>query len=96
MWDWSGEHQNALEELKKTLTSDVVRSYFDSSKRSELLVDSSSIGLGTVLTQVDQGGQIYTIAYSSNALSPPEQQDSQTEREALAVQWGCSYLHLCI
>ena len=49
-WEWKTEHQEAFEKLKKILTSDIVMSYFDINKKTELLVDASPVGCGAVLT----------------------------------------------
>ena len=37
-------HQAALERLKRSLTSDEVKAYFDHSNKSILLVDASPVG----------------------------------------------------
>ncbi|XP_073520082.1 uncharacterized protein [Phyllobates terribilis] len=61
---------------------------------TELIVDASPVGLGAILTQVSKAGNVSTISYASKALTETEQRYSQTEREALAVVWGCLHFHL--
>lgn len=88
-WEWTESQQNAFETLKRDLTSDLVVAYFDPRKESTLMVDASPVGLAAILTQE---GKI--IAYASKALSEVEQRYSQTEKEALAIVWGCEHFHL--
>ena len=83
---WEDVHQAALEWLKCSLTSET---YFDPSKESILLVDASPVGLGVLLTQ---DGRV--ISYASKALSSVERHNSQIEREALAITWGCHHFRM--
>ncbi|XP_073509147.1 tumor necrosis factor alpha-induced protein 8-like protein 3 isoform X1 [Phyllobates terribilis] len=80
--------------MKSSLTGDTVMAYFDPLKSTELIVDASPVGLGAILTQVSKAGNVSTISYASKALTETEQRYSQTEREALAVVWGCLHFHL--
>ena len=41
-------------------------------------------------------GDRHIIEYASKSVSETEQRYSQTEREALAVVWGCKYFHLYV
>lgn len=93
-WHWSPEHARALQMIKDSLTSNIVMSYFDPPKDTELVVDASPVGLGTVLYQKDGKGERHTIAYASRALSDVERRYSQTEKEALAIVWSCEHFHL--
>ena len=61
-------------------------------KPTEISVGASSVGLGAILAQSDPvTGNKHVVAYASRSLTPVEQHYSQTEREALAVVWGCEY-----
>ncbi|KAK3716437.1 hypothetical protein QZH41_016846, partial [Actinostola sp. cb2023] len=88
-FEWEDVHQAALERLKSSLTSDEVMAYFDPSKKSVLLVDSSPIGIGAVFTQ---DGKF--ISYASKDLSSVERRYSQIEREAWAIAWGCHHFRM--
>ena len=68
--------------------------YCDPSKTTRLTVDASPYGLGAILSNIDQDGAVRNVAYASRSLSPTEQRYSQTEREALAVVWGCEKFHV--
>ena len=88
---WTPQCESAWMELKNSLTSSSVMSYYDPSLKTELVVDGSPFGLGAMLTQVhDEDGNRETrvVAYASKALDDVESRYSQIEREALAVRWG--------
>ena len=84
------------DELKQILTSEPVLGYFDINKYSEITVDASPFGLSAILQQKSSPSATdrKVIAYASRALSAVERKYSQTEREALAVMWGCERMHL--
>ena len=54
-----------------------------------LTADASPVGLGAILSNVDNNGHTRNVAFASRSLTPVEQRYSQTELEALAVVWGC-------
>ena len=94
-FQWKTEHEHAFDEVKSALTSSTVMSYFDNSKRTELVTDASPFGLSAILSQFTPGKQDRKIvAYISRSLSDVEQRYSQTEREALAIVWAMEKLHL--
>ncbi|KAK3742186.1 hypothetical protein QZH41_012077 [Actinostola sp. cb2023] len=93
-WNWTTTHQEAFETLKEKLQSAPALAYFDISKSTEIAVDASPVGLGAILTQKDENGHSHVIAYGSRSLTKNEQNYSQTEREALALVWGCEHYHL--
>ena len=68
---------------------DVITAYYDTTQDTHLLVDASPVGLGALLTQNHR-----VVAYASQSLTAVEQRHSQTEREALAVAWGCNHFRL--
>ena len=88
-FEWNSDRQKAFDLLKRELTSDKVMSYFDPTKETTMIVDASPVGLGALLTQEGR-----VISYGSRALNDVETRYSQTEREALAVIWGCEHFHL--
>ena len=93
---WNPKHQQAWDELKQVLTSEPVLCYFDINKYSEITVDASPFGLSAILTQKSSptATDRKVITYASRALSSVECKYSQTEREALAVVWGCERMQL--
>ena len=65
---------------------------FDKHAPTKVIADASPVGLGAVLTQVQDGNQV-PICYASRSLTACEQRYSQTEREALALVWACERFH---
>ena len=93
-WQWNSRHQQALDEIKRNLTSRSVMAYFDPNKQTEVIVDAGPGGLGAILAQKQSDvGQFKVVAYASRALSDTETRYSQTEKEALAIVWGCEKFH---
>ena len=82
-FQWLPEHDKALAEIKKTLTSEPVMRHFDHSKPVKIQADASSTGIGACLLQ-DNG----PVAYASRALRDNERRWFQIEKEMLAVTYG--------
>ena len=78
-WVWGEIQANAFQKIKDALSESGTMAYFDSTKRTEVFVDASPVGLARILTQVGK-----PVVYASRALSDVESRYSQTEREALA------------
>ena len=96
-WEWTDLHDRTLKQLKNALAEAPVTAYFDPDKPTEINVDASPVGLGAILAQTDPAsGNKHVVAYASRSLTAVEQRYSQTEREALAVVWGCEYYHLYV
>ncbi len=93
-WKWNDKAEKVLEELKESISAACVMSYYDQQKETEVLVDASPVGLGAILTQNSKAGGTEVTQYASRALTPVEQRYSQTEREALAIVFGCERFSL--
>ncbi len=64
---------------------------FDPNCHTILTTDASDVGLGCVLSQV-QNGKEMPIAFASHTLQQRERNYATNEREALACVWGCEHL----
>ena len=92
---WKLEHQRAFDKMKKALTQTLVMAYFDTSKRTMVIVDGSPFRLGAILAQKELQGQRYNIiAYASRPLTPVERRYSQTDIEGLSLVWGIEHFRL--
>ena len=92
-WKWEERQQRSFNELRCALTSDKVIAHFVTGADTQLRVDASPVGLGAILTQTVDG-ITRPVAYASRTLSAVERRYSQTEKEALAVVWGCERFHM--
>lgn len=90
---WTSECQNAFETLKQRLITAPVLAYPCFDREFILETDASTMGLGAVLSQVQDDGRIHPVAYASRALSQPETNYGITELETLAVVWAITYFH---
>ena len=92
-FEWKPVHKKAFEAIK-LFRKIALCTITTQSNGTVLTVDASPVGLGAILSNVDAQGNIHNVAYASRSLSKVEQKYSQTEREALAVVWGCEKFHL--
>ncbi|XP_037834631.1 uncharacterized protein LOC112450568 [Kryptolebias marmoratus] len=83
-FNWSTQCQEALEELKRRLTSAPVLGYPLDSGELLLDTDASDCGIGAVLSQIQEGEE-RVLAYGSKCLSATERNYCTTRRELLAV-----------
>ena len=82
---WTEECQRAFDELRQKLCSAPVLAFPDFSRQFILDTDASDVGIGGVLSQVDDHGNERVIAFGSRSLSKPERRYCVTRRELLAV-----------
>ena len=92
---WGDEQQKAFDQLKTDLSKAETLAYFDPKAETRIVVDASPVGLGAVLTQM-QNGQKRVVHYASRSLSDVERRYSQTEKEALAIVWACERFHMYV
>ena len=85
---WELEHQLAFESLKEACCEAPILAYADFRKPFILHTDSSLDGLGAVLYQEDQDGQLRVIAYASRSLSKSERNYPVHKLEFLALKWA--------
>ena len=88
-WTWEHPQQDALEKLKRLLTSTPVLALYDSNSRTTVSADASGNGLGPVLLQEQANGDTKPVSYISRSLSPMEERYAWIEKEALAFTWAC-------
>lgn len=88
-FQWNSVHQQAFDEIKKILKRDETLGFYNPDFETYVIADGSPVGLGAVLVQKNEAGQFKIIHYASKTLTATEKKYAQTEREALALVWGC-------
>lgn len=83
-WSWHPEHDLALDQVKKLLTSDPLLKFFDPNKPVVLQADASQHGLGACLFQ-----EGHPVTYASRSLTDTETRYAQIEKELLAIVFAC-------
>jgi transposase InsO family protein len=93
-FSWSTQCQNAFLHLRQLLIQAPIIAYPRFDQPFILQLDASDVGLSAILAQnlLDADGirREHVIGYASRTLSPIERRYSPTERECLAIVYGCS------
>jgi hypothetical protein len=87
-WEWKQEHQQAMDYVKRVMTSNAVLMPYNNKLPVVLAVDASPKGLGYVLSHRLADGTERPIAHGSRTLKDCETRYSQFDKEALAVISG--------
>lgn len=85
---WSTECTEAVEKVKKLITSDIILAHFDPDKPIVISTDASESGIGACLSHAITDGGRKPIAFSSRVLSKAERNYSTIDREALAIHFA--------
>ena len=91
---WTTECQITFDELKEKLVRAPVLMYPNFDRSFALETDASIRGLGAVLSQYQENGQIHPVAFASRALSAAEKNYCITDLETLTVVWAVSHFHV--
>ena len=92
---WGNEQQSAFERLKLLVSRADTLAYFKNDCKTRIIADASPVGLGAVLTQL-QEGLWRVISYAPRSLSDVERLYSQTKKEALGLVWACERFQLYV
>lgn len=87
---WGPEQEEAKATLLRAMTSQPILAYPDFSKPFIIQTDASDVGVGAVLSQI-QDGKEHPISYASETLDQTKRSYSATEREAYAIHWAVNY-----
>ena len=77
--------------LKTSLCSSPVLAFPVLDRQFILQTDASDVGLGAILTQIDEIGNEWVISYASRTLSDSEMNYTATEKESLAVVFAMEH-----
>lgn len=85
---WSSQCSSAFQILKQKLISPPILAYPNYNYEFILTTDASNVGISAILSQ-QINGEERPIAFSSRVLSETETRLCTTERELLAILFGC-------
>ena len=94
-FDWNEECQKAFQSLKRELISNRFLTYFNPKLPLIVSCDASPVGLGAVLAHKLSSGEEKPIAYASRTLSNSERNNSQIDKESLAIIFAVKHFHFC-
>ena len=86
------EEKNAFEILKKCLISPPILKLPKKGLPYSIDTDACNYQVGVVLLQTYPDGTRHPLGYWSRTLNPAEKNYTTTEKECLAVVWGCQIL----
>ena len=92
VFSWTAECEQAFQTLKSALVTPPILAYPSEKEVFILDTDASSVGLGAVLSQVQDGVE-KVVAYYSRVLSSTERKYCVTRRELLAVVKAVDHFH---
>ncbi|XP_041469952.1 uncharacterized protein K02A2.6-like [Lytechinus variegatus] len=88
-WHWEPEHADAVDALKKKITSAPTLKLYDAQKPVSMATDASNEGLGAVLMHDES----YPIAYASRRVNDAERNYAAIEKEMSAILFACRKFH---
>lgn len=91
-FEWTTKHEQEWKELKRTVTTEPVLTYFDPTKPTKISTDASKDGLGAVLLQKNEE-KWQPVAYASRSMTETEKRYAQIEKETLGLVFGCGKFH---
>jgi hypothetical protein len=93
---WEPKHTEALQEIKRILTSKPVLVAPQYDRQFILSSDATNLTIAAILSQIDDQGCERNIAYYSRKLLPREINYSVVEKECLGVVAACTHWHTWI
>ena len=91
-WVWDQPQRDALTKVKEAIAASPILAMFDPNLETVVSADASSHGLGAVLLQKQDSGELQPVAFISRSMTPTEKRYAQIEKEALAFTWACERL----
>ena len=83
-----------VKQLKEILMTPPVLKVIEPDKPCILQTDASVLGLGAVLSQLEESGEEHPVAFASRKLLPRERNYSAIEKECLAIVWSLQVFHV--
>ena len=93
VFKWSGACAMAFQQLKEALITAPILACpkFGPGVEFVLETDASGVGLGAVLSQLQDDGQLHPVAYASRSLDTSEKNYGISELETLGLVWAARH-----
>lgn len=92
-WTWTKVHSQAMDNLKKLLSSDLILTHYSLSRPVSIVADASPYGVGGVLFHTMEDKTEKPVAFFSKTLSDPQRNYSQLDRESVALVEAVKKFH---
>ena len=86
--EWTERHDNAFRAIKGAFLNNPTLALPQADRAWRLATDASGTAMGAVLSQVDNNGKEFPIAFLSRKLQPPEVKWDIWEKELAAIVWA--------
>ncbi|XP_043197488.1 uncharacterized protein K02A2.6-like [Amphibalanus amphitrite] len=93
VWEWGKQQQASFNKTKELLCSAPCLTHYRASAPLVVSADASPVGVGAVLSIVDEAGEERPVAYASRSLNSTERNWSQLDREGLAIVFAVKKWH---
>ena len=93
-FEWGENCEEAFQPLKRLISSAPVLSYRRFDREFILQTDASDVGVGAVLSQLDDDGKERPVAFASQSLSARDRNYSVTEKEAYGVVYAVRHFRV--
>ena len=90
-WIWTEERKNAFNDLKMALTHDSVLLYPSFEKEFVVTTDASLDGIGCVLSQKDEQGDMRPCAYAGRIFNSAQRNYSTLDKELAGIVFACQH-----
>lgn len=84
-WEWTREHQEAFDQLKRRLTSAPVLVHFQEDRPTKLETDASDGVISGALSQLSDQNEWHPVAFFSKTMNPAEGNYPIHDKELLAI-----------
>lgn len=92
-WSWNKSCQQAFNQLKKSLSSELLLTHYNPNLEIIISSDASNKGIGACIQHKMTDNSIRPIAYASRTYQPAEKNYSQIEKEALSIIFAVQKFH---
>ena len=84
-FQWTPELEKIFQDIKNSMTADTELTIPNTKHPINITVDASLVGLGAILSQMNEENKMKVISYNSPILNTQEQKLSTLDRELLAI-----------